>query len=95
VTHPFHPWKGQRLVLATRKQNWGEDRVMFFDQQGQLRSMPAAWTDVDPPEARIEAGAGRACLRADDLLTLSTLVGEIKSRRLGRPRRVKVNTPHL
>ncbi|MBD9524863.1 hypothetical protein IB262_35670, partial [Ensifer sp. ENS02] len=23
VTHPFHPWRGQRFVLSTRKQNWG------------------------------------------------------------------------
>ncbi|PJR12248.1 hypothetical protein CEJ86_25675, partial [Sinorhizobium meliloti] len=22
VTHPFHPWRGQRFVLSTRKQNW-------------------------------------------------------------------------
>ncbi|WP_312032770.1 DUF5372 family protein, partial [Sinorhizobium psoraleae] len=29
-THPFHPWRGQRFVLSTRKQNWGEDRVMFY-----------------------------------------------------------------
>lgn len=24
VTHPFHPWRGRRLVLVTRKLNWGE-----------------------------------------------------------------------
>ncbi|MBD9641934.1 hypothetical protein IB277_37300, partial [Ensifer sp. ENS07] len=23
VTHPFHPWRGQRFVLSTRKENWG------------------------------------------------------------------------
>lgn len=45
VTHPFHPWRGQRFVLSTRKQNWGEDRVMFYDAQGRLRSLPASWTD--------------------------------------------------
>ena len=67
-------------MLATRKQNWGEDRVMFFDAQGQLRSLPATWTDMDPPDARTEAAAGRAFLRADDLLTLSALLREIRSR---------------
>jgi len=25
---------------------------MFFDANGQLRALPAAWTDVDPPDAR-------------------------------------------
>ncbi|NDZ15791.1 hypothetical protein C7T35_40075 [Variovorax sp. WS11] len=89
VTHPFHPWKGRRLVLATRKQNWGEDRVMFFDAHGQLRSLPAAWTDVDPPDARTDAAAGRSFFRADDLSTLVALVGEIKSRHHSRRKRVK------
>lgn len=95
VTHPFHTCKGQRFVLATRKQNWGEDRVMFFDQQGRLRSLPAAWTDVDPPDARTQAAAGRACLRADDLLTLGALVSEVRNRQESRPRRVKKTTPHV
>jgi len=26
--------------------NWAEDRVFFFDEERQLRSLPAAWTDV-------------------------------------------------
>lgn len=76
-------------MLATRKQNWGEDRVMFFDPQGQLRSLPAKWTDVDPPDVRTEAAAGRAFLRADDLSTLAALLDEIKSRRPKRHQRVK------
>lgn len=84
-----------RLVVATRKKNWGEDRVMFFDAQGQLRSLPATWTDVDPPHARIEAAAGRAFFRADDLVTLVALVGEIKSRPKSRRRHVKQIAPHV
>ena len=76
-------------MLATRKQNWGEDRVMFFDSQGQLRSLAATWTDVDPPDARTEAAAGRAFLRADDLSTLVALLDEIKSRQPSRRRCVK------
>lgn len=82
-------------MLATRKQNWGEDRVMFFDQQGRLRSLPAAWTDVDPPDARTQAAAGRAYLRADDLLALCALLSDVRNRHKSRPRRVKQTTPHL
>ena len=44
--HPFHPWFGRRFVAATRKQNWGEDRVMFFDDEEHLRSRLASWTDL-------------------------------------------------
>lgn len=75
-------------MLGTRKQNWGEDRVMFFDAQGQLRSLPATWTDADPPDARTEAAAGRAFLRADDLATLAALLDEIKNQQSRRRRRV-------
>jgi hypothetical protein len=64
-------------VLATRKQNWGEDRVMFFDERGRLRSLLASWTDVDAPDAFTRCSAGRSWLRADDLLHLRALVQEI------------------
>ena len=76
-------------MLATRKKNWGEDRVMFFDDQGRLSSLPAAWTDVDQPDAVAAAAMGRAFLRGDDLKTLSALVGEIKSRHTGKRQSVK------
>jgi len=64
-------------VLATRKQNWGEDRVMFFDAQGRLRSLLACWTDVDESDAFTQCSAGRSWLHADDLLDLRALVEEI------------------
>ncbi|WP_367160132.1 DUF5372 family protein, partial [Mesorhizobium sp.] len=54
MTHPFHPWRGQRFVLSTRKQNWGEDRVMFYDAAGRLRSLLASWTDVAEPDVFIQ-----------------------------------------
>lgn len=64
-------------MLATRKQTWGEDRVMFFDEQGRLRSLPGSWTDMEPPDVRAPAAANRAFLRADDLMALSALHGEM------------------
>ena len=30
----------------TRKNAWGEDRVMYFDTKGKLRSMLASWTSL-------------------------------------------------
>lgn len=82
-------------MLATRKRNWGEDRVMFFDTQGRLRSLPAAWTDVDPPDEQRRAAAGWAYLRADDLLTLCALLSEVRDRHKSRPLGVKTNKPRV
>lgn len=78
VTHPFHPWRGQRFVLSTRKQNWGEDRVMFYDAEGRLRSLLASWTDVAEPDVFIQVAAGRSFVRPDDLATLATLIEQIE-----------------
>ncbi len=82
-------------MLATRKQNWGEDRVMYFDPQGRLRSLPAAWTSIDPPDVRVQAAAGRAYLRTDDLAALGALLCEVRSRHKKPSQRVKINTPHV
>ncbi|WP_245455336.1 MULTISPECIES: DUF5372 family protein [unclassified Mesorhizobium] len=46
-------------MLSTRKQNWGEDRVMFYDAEGRLRSLLASWTDVAAPDVFIQVSAGR------------------------------------
>ena len=78
VTHPFHPWCGRSFPLATRKDNWGEDRVMFYDALGHRRSMLASWTDVDEPDLFALAAAGKSYLRVDDLAALARLLEEIE-----------------
>jgi Family of unknown function (DUF5372) len=46
VTHPFHPLAGRDFEFVEHRQNWGEDRVCLHDEDGQLFSLPAGWTDV-------------------------------------------------
>jgi hypothetical protein len=74
VTHPFHPLSGREFGLVVRKNNWAEDRVFFFGDDGQLRSVPAGWTDADPPDPFVAVAAGRSALRVDDLLALAGLI---------------------
>jgi hypothetical protein len=57
---------------------------MFFDDSGRLRSLPASWTDVDPTDVWTATAAGRACLRAEDLVLLAALIAEMKSRQPGK-----------
>ena len=70
ITHPFHPQRGCKFVLAARKQTWGEDRVMYFDAQRRLRSMLACWTSATEQDAFSQVSAGRSWFRVDDLLKL-------------------------
>jgi hypothetical protein len=50
VTHPFHPLCEQEFEFVARRNSWGEDRVCFHDERGELKSLPAAWTDVVEPD---------------------------------------------
>ena len=69
VTHPFHPLAGREFSLVVRKNNWAEDRVFFFADDGQLTSLPAAgrtWTrrtrsSWSPPAA--QRSGWRTCWR--------------------------------
>lgn len=73
ITHAFHPLRGKRFVLMTRRQNWGEDRVMYYDEMGRLRSVLASWTNVPTPDLFAQASDGRSWFRTDDLLRLGAL----------------------
>jgi hypothetical protein len=64
-------------VQRTRQLNWGEDRVVYFDAKGRLRSMPTSWTSVGQHDAFMQASAGRSWFRPDDLLRLDVLLSEI------------------
>jgi hypothetical protein len=64
-------------VLSTRHQAWGEDRVMYFDARGRLRSLLASWTDVWHPDAFAAAAGDRSWFRVDDLLRLRALIDEL------------------
>ena len=78
VTHPFHPLAGRDFPFAVRRKTWGEDRVFFFSDDGQLRSVPAGWTDADPPDPFVTVAAGRSALRVEDLLALAGLLAGLR-----------------
>lgn len=83
MTHPFHPLADREFDLVVRKHTWAEDRVFFFDDNGQLISLPAGWTDVDPVEPFVAIAAGRSALRIEELLALVCLVEHLRSERPG------------
>jgi hypothetical protein len=63
---------------VTRRHTWGEDRVFFRDEEGQLRSMPTAWTSVAAPDPFVVVAAGRCLCRYEDLVALGALVRDLK-----------------
>ncbi|CAN7797257.1 DUF5372 family protein [Paraburkholderia hospita] len=78
VTHPFHPLFGREFTLADRRNTWGEDRVYFLDDAGDLKRMPAAWTSAAVPNAFETVSAGRSHFRIEDLLQLTMLIARYR-----------------
>jgi hypothetical protein len=80
VTHRFHPLFGCELEYVKRRRNHGDDLVYVYGPDGELLPLPAQWTDAVPTDPFVDAAAGRASFRTEDLLELADRVVEPASR---------------
>jgi hypothetical protein len=71
---PFIRCVARRFSWSICRQTWGEDRVYFHDDAGQLARLPLQWTDAVPDDPTVVVGAGRAHFRYDDLCRLADLL---------------------
>jgi Family of unknown function (DUF5372) len=78
---------------VVRKKNWADDRVFFFGDDGELRSLPAGWTDVDPADPFVAVAAGRSMFRMEDLVALASLLDGLRP--VKPSKRVKRTTPSV
>jgi hypothetical protein len=78
VTHPFHPWFGREFELIDRRNNWGEERVCFQDEQGRMSSILASFTDAGEDDPFVAIAAGRAHFRYQDLVELASLIARLR-----------------
>ncbi len=92
VTHPFHPLAGRDFEFVACRQNWGEDRVHLHDENGQLFSLPAGWTDVAPADPFVVVAEGRCPFTMAGLLALADLADRLRAQRDGA-QAVKKITP--
>lgn len=52
---------------------------MYYDAQGQLRSMLTSWTSLHELDSFLAASRGRSWFRVDDLLRLSAHISLLRS----------------
>jgi hypothetical protein len=83
VTHPFHPLCGRDFEFVVYRQNWGEDRVHLRDEDGQLFSLPAGWTDAAAPDPFVVIAAGCCPFTTAGLLALADLAVRLRVQRDG------------
>ena len=81
MTHPFHPLFGREFSIVTHRQYWGEERLVFYDDQHVLVSIPLAWTSLAPPDPFVVLSADRSPFRLEDLIELAQLVRRIRDAR--------------
>jgi hypothetical protein len=74
VTHPFHPLYGREYDLIDYRHFWAEDRVVYLDEQGEARSLPARWSSAAAEDPEVAVSAGRSHFRVTDLIELAKLV---------------------
>ena len=72
--------KGRAFALVAYRHNWGEERVYFHDDEGELKALPASWTSVAPKDPFREMADGRCLLRFVDLIELLELTRQIRER---------------
>ena len=83
MTHAFHPLSGRDFEFVAHRQNWGEDRVHLHDENGELFSLPAGWTDVAPADPFAVVAGGRCPFTVEGLLGLADLIDRLGSQREG------------
>ncbi len=74
VTHPFHPLCGREYDLIEYRHFWAEDRVVYVDEMGVARSLPARWTNAVADDPTVVVSGGRSHFRVADLLDLVKLI---------------------
>lgn len=61
-------------MLITYRQNWGEDRIYFYDNHGKLVSIPAQWTSLFHEDPWVSLSTHQSFFRVPDLLELVNLI---------------------
>lgn len=79
VTHPFHPYSGQRGGFVGKRANRAGVRLLLRFDDGRICAVPSQWTDAVPPDPEVIMGAGRALCTVTNLLELACFVATLKA----------------
>ena len=60
------------------RRNWGDERVFFYNDQGELTTLPASWTSVFPQDPFVTISKGKSHFHIKDLIDLTKLIRKIK-----------------
>ena len=78
VTHPFHPLKGRFFEFVELRSVLRKDCLYFYDTEGRLRLIPAAWTDFVERDAFLVISKGRSFLHVEYAIRLAALIEDLQ-----------------
>jgi len=84
ITHPYHPFKGQRFKVLKRRKVAGEDTIII---QGSCRgtfAVPCDWTDQADPNPYDSLNITDPILSSQCLLALTELIEQIEEKRVDK-----------
>ena len=76
ITHPFHPWKGERLQLLSGPNR--RDALRVKRSTGDVVIIPRDWTDRADPNPYRTLSDSQSLLSFPHLLQLAELLEEIE-----------------
>jgi len=65
-----------KFDIISKHNCWGENRIYFYDPQGNMTSVPAHWTNAVLPDPFVMQSAGRSIFHYDDLIEMRSLLKE-------------------
>ena len=81
MIHPFHPLFGREFEVWYFRQNWGDERVNYYDESGSEASIPVGLTDLRCVDPFVVISGDRSLFRVADLLELANLVEVLGAKR--------------
>ncbi len=79
VTHQFHPQNNKEFELVNYRKNWGHTYIDYYNESGEIDSIPLEWTDACEKDPFNELSKGCSIFRISELLRLIDLINDFKS----------------
>jgi hypothetical protein len=76
ITHPFHPWHGQRFEICKCRDIAGVRMLGLTDSTGNTHFIPMEWTDRNPTSSDQLLEDPKPILKAKCLLSLARIVAQ-------------------
>ena len=79
ITHPFHPFRGERFVVLKVRKVSGVETLSLRQAEFGSFAMPREWTDWGPPETHAAlVGSQLLLIDALGLLALAEFLNSLK-----------------